>query len=114
MEDPSPTIEHLEAWARHAGNMLRSGYGQSHTIRPKGRANLVTEMDHRSENNLLQMIGRHLPGDAIITEESGSLAGSAEHCWYLDPLDGTTNYAHGLPFFSVSMGYAEHGQMKLA
>ena len=114
MEDPSPTIEHLEAWARQAGNMLRSGYGQSHTIRLKGRANLVTEMDHRSEKYLLQMIRRHFPGDAIITEESGSLAGSAEHCWYLDPLDGTTNYAHGLPFFSVSMGYAEHGQMKLA
>jgi myo-inositol-1(or 4)-monophosphatase len=114
MKTCSPTIEHLEAWARHAGSLLRAGYGQAHIIENKGVVNLVTEMDHRSEEYLLKQIRRHFPGHAIITEESGSLSGAPETCWYLDPLDGTTNYAHGVPFFSVSIAYAESGQIQLA
>ena len=43
-------------------------------------------------------------GHAIVSEEAGSLAGSRDHCWYIDPLDGTTNYAHGLPIFCASLG----------
>jgi myo-inositol-1(or 4)-monophosphatase len=113
MLSASPTIEHLESWARQAGSLLRAGYGQAHTIRHKGRVNLVTEVDHLSEEYLLKQIRRHFPEHTIIAEESGSLAGSPAQCWYIDPLDGTTNYAHGLPFFAVSIAYAEEGVIRL-
>lgn len=109
----TPSLFELKSWALQAGEILRAGLGDEHHIHHKGTVNLVTEMDQRSEDFLVKEIRRHYPDHKIITEESGLLEGLEDHCWYIDPLDGTTNYAHGLPIFCVSIGYAEHGQLKL-
>jgi myo-inositol-1(or 4)-monophosphatase len=74
---------------------------------------LVTEIDYRSEAYLLGEIRRQFPGHRIITEESGSLAGEDGQIWYIDPLDGTINYAHSLPIFVVSVAFAEKWKVRL-
>ena len=109
----NPTLFELKSWAMQAGEILKAGVGQEHRIRLKGVVNLVTEMDQRSEDFLVKEIRAHYPDHSILTEESGSLAGLDGRCWYIDPLDGTTNYAHGLPIFAVSLAYAEGGEMQL-
>jgi myo-inositol-1(or 4)-monophosphatase len=109
----TPTLADLERLARHAGQILRAGYEQEHQIDYKGVIDLVTEMDRQSEDYLLGEIRRDFPGHHILSEESGGTHGT-EHQWYIDPLDGTVNYAHNIPIFSVSIGYASNGTMKLA
>lgn len=74
-------------------------------IQEKGPGDLVTQADRASEDLILNLIARHFPEDAILTEESGHHGTpEGELCWVIDPLDGTTNYAHGYPFASVSIG----------
>ncbi len=90
------------------------GYLQKHEIYHKGRIDLVTEMDKRSESFLLGEITRDFPDHSIITEESGFLSGNEDHRWFIDPLDGTSNYAHGVPLFSVTIAYAYQGALTLA
>lgn len=109
-----PTLDFLTSLARRSGEILRAGFGQPHQITMKSETDLVTEVDHRSEAYLLSEIQRRFPEHCIVTEESGHLEGTPQACWYLDPLDGTINYAHGLPFFAVSVAYAEGGQVMLA
>jgi myo-inositol-1(or 4)-monophosphatase len=109
-----PTITDLIDLAERAGEILRQGFGQQHQVTHKGLVDLVTEVDHRSEDFLIAEIQKRFPGDAIVTEESGRLAGSKERRWYVDPLDGTVNYAHELPFFCVSLAYAEDERVVLA
>jgi myo-inositol-1(or 4)-monophosphatase len=108
-----PGLDDLEALARQAGDILRAGYGRRPQIHYKGVIDLVTDVDHQSEDFLIGEIQRRYPGHAIVTEESGHIAGQDCCVWYIDPLDGTVNFAHGLPFFSVSIGYAEGGEMRL-
>jgi myo-inositol-1(or 4)-monophosphatase len=103
-----PLLNDLTAWARHAGSILRDGYGKRHEINHKGRIDLTTEIDHLSEAYLVEQIHTHFPGHMIDTEESGLLSGAGGCCWYIDPLDGTTNYAHALPVFCVSLAYTEN------
>jgi len=109
-----PTLDDLYLLAREAGAILRGGYGLRHTITHKGRIDLVTEYDKRSEAYLLGQIHERFPGHTIVSEESGRKEGLAESCWYIDPLDGTTNYAHGMPIFCVSIAYASQGELELA
>jgi len=111
--NPSPTLSDLENLARQAGEILRSGYGQVFEVMHKGLIDLVTEYDHRSETFLIESIQRQFPGHRLFTEESGRLGGGNGPEWYVDPLDGTVNFAHGLPIFAVSIGYAEQGKMQL-
>jgi len=110
-----PTLNDLQDLVKLAGEILRSGYGQEHQVNPKGRVDLVTEIDHLSEAALIDSIRTRFPTHHILAEESGSLPGGHgdEHCWYIDPLDGTVNYAHQLPFFSVSVAYAYQGVVQL-
>lgn len=108
-----PSLSELEDLARQAGAILREGYGQIHQISHKGITDLVTEMDHRSETLIIDTIRRDHPQHCLITEESGSLAGDVENCWYIDPLDGTVNYAHNIPIFCVSMAFASHNSVLL-
>lgn len=96
-------IENLAEVARMAGRILREGYGKAQEIEEKGRStDLVTATDKASEVVVRQYLARHFPTHAILGEEEG-LSGSAdsEWTWIVDPLDGTTSFAHGLPFFSV-------------
>jgi myo-inositol-1(or 4)-monophosphatase len=90
--------------ARAAGQMLRSEVRGARRIAYKGTpTNLVTEMDARAEALILSMLGQAFPDDAILSEETGSHPGRSGRRWIIDPLDGTTNYAHGLPIFAVSI-----------
>ena len=108
-----PTLFEMETWAREAGAVLLSGLGQNIQIDHKSEIDLVTEMDRRSEALLLKAIQGRYPDDHIVAEESGVIQGSNGHVWHIDPLDGTVNYAHGIPFFSVSLGYVDDGQITL-
>jgi myo-inositol-1(or 4)-monophosphatase len=102
-----PTLDYLRTIASTAGNILKDGYGEEHQIGYKGVVDLVTEVDHHSEAYLLQSIREGFPEDTIISEETGELNGAGKQCWYVDPLDGTVNYAHGIPIFAVSIAYAD-------
>jgi myo-inositol-1(or 4)-monophosphatase len=98
--------------AKRAGAMLLDGLPGKRTIRTKGNAsNLVTEMDVRSEKLILGAIRREFPDHEIVAEESGR-AGRSPFRWFVDPLDGTVNYAHGLPIFCVSIGFEVDGVME--
>ena len=109
-----PAIKDLTEIAFQAGEILKSGFGKEHQVEFKGEIDLVTEIDHRSEEFILNEIGKRFPGHAVLSEEIGQRPGSAEHLWYVDPLDGTLNYSHGLPIFCVSIAYAYKGQLALA
>jgi myo-inositol-1(or 4)-monophosphatase len=108
-----PTLSDIETLARNAGEILRAGYGRRHQINHKGLIDLVTEIDQQSEAYLLGEIRRRFPSHSIMAEESGAWSGEECCMWHLDPLDGTINYAHGVPFFSVSIGYQEGLQVML-
>ncbi|HSL39002.1 MAG TPA: inositol monophosphatase family protein [Desulforhopalus sp.] len=110
--DTHPHLDDLQEMARQAGRILADGYEQQHTIAFKGKIDLVTEIDRRSEDLLLAEISRRYPGHRVLAEESGGADGGGQQ-WYIDPLDGTVNYAHGVPFFCVSIGYAVDGQLAL-
>ncbi|MCT7951633.1 inositol monophosphatase [Ancylothrix sp. C2] len=89
-----------------AGTVLQSYLGNLKNIQEKGRpGDLVTEADKASEKAILEVLNRHLPQHGILTEESGSLGNTTgPYLWAIDPLDGTTNFAHQYPFFSASIG----------
>ena len=108
----TPNLNTLITLAQGAGKILRAGYSQAKEIRHKGTVDLVTQFDHQSEDYLVGEIRRQFPQDTIVTEESGLLSGSGGGRWYIDPLDGTVNFAHGVPMFAVSIAYEEAGQMK--
>lgn len=119
-----PDINTVRLIAEQAGLILLSTWNQAHEIRSKGFQDVVTEADQRSEQFILSQLNAEFPGDAVLTEESGfhqdtgnpspeSHPQSPEHIWYIDPLDGTMNYAHNVPFFCVSIGYAQRGELKL-
>jgi len=110
----NPTLTDLERLAREAGSILREGYNKEHTIHYKGEIDLVTETDHASEAFLIGEIQSKFPGGYILAEESGETSGVNEGMWYIDPLDGTVNYAHHIPVFCVSIGYAVKGIITLA
>ena len=108
-----PTLSDLERLARGAGAILRDGYNKEHTVQYKGVIDLVTESDHASEAFLLGEIKSAFPGSNILAEESGNIQGSNEDLWYIDPLDGTVNYAHHIPIFCVSIGFSTNGVLTL-
>jgi myo-inositol-1(or 4)-monophosphatase len=87
-----------------AGRLLRDELSGARRIAYKGSpTNLVTEMDERVEALILERLRGAFPDDAILAEEQGAAGGRSDRRWIVDPLDGTTNYAHGLPIFGVSI-----------
>jgi myo-inositol-1(or 4)-monophosphatase len=96
--------------ARAGAVPLRDLFGQVVKISAKGAAgNLVTEADHAAEAAVLAILAEHSPGIAVNAEESGRRLGQGDLEWCVDPLDGTTNYAHGFPFFGTSVGLTWKG-----
>jgi len=89
--------------AREAGQLLKSRFNTPHSIDYKGIINLVTEADRMSEALIIDRIQQHFPDSSILAEESPARERSSEYRWIIDPLDGTTNYAHGYPVFCVSI-----------
>ena len=114
MQKLEPTQEFIINLAKGAGEILRASYGKEHSIKYKGPIDVVTEIDGEAEDFIVQRIREAFPDHSIIAEESGKLDGNKKNRWFIDPLDGTSNYAKGLPIFSVSIAYAEEGNMRLA
>lgn len=99
------------AAARAGGAVLRESYGRVQSVRFKGAVDLVTEVDVRAEQTIVALIRERFPDHQILAEE-GSVGGAdPRHRWIVDPLDGTTNFAHGLRVFSVSVGYERDGRV---
>lgn len=110
----NPIIKDLDTLAKKAGEILRAGYNKKHQIDYKGAIDLVTEIDRQSEEFLLDAILTQFPNHHILAEEKGVVNEGGDHVWYIDPLDGTVNYAHNIPIFCVSIGYAYRGALQLA
>jgi myo-inositol-1(or 4)-monophosphatase len=109
-------VEHLDfavELAREAGAVLKHYMSREKQIEFKGRANLVTVADKESEALIIRRIRERYPNHAILAEESGASGSKndSEGKWIIDPLDGTTNFAHQYPFFCVSIGFERAGQI---
>ena len=94
------------ALARDAGKLAHRAFGTSATSM-KGRHDVVTEMDREVERFIRAAIEKRFPGDAIFGEEEGG--GAGDRLWLIDPIDGTANFARGLPWYCVSIGYLDRG-----
>jgi myo-inositol-1(or 4)-monophosphatase len=96
-------LEVAIAAAEAAGEVLRGDFGGEQAVRYKGEVDLVTEVDERAERVIGELLREAFPGYGMLAEEGGRLPGEDDSRWIVDPLDGTTNYAHGLPIFAVSI-----------
>jgi myo-inositol-1(or 4)-monophosphatase len=107
-------LEFAKKMAVRAGDFLRRRMGGRRRIRFKGRSasNLVTDMDHASEEMIVRALLREFPDHAIVAEERGASRARSPFRWFIDPVDGTTNYAHGLPIWSVSIGFEAYGRVQ--
>jgi myo-inositol-1(or 4)-monophosphatase len=104
-------IENVIHIAKTAGEIIRDGFGKKITIDFKSSSiDLVTEIDKKSEKKIIDFIRKEYLNHNIIAEESGEMNENSEYTWVIDPLDGTTNFAHGLPIFSVSIGVQKKGK----
>lgn len=103
MQDLKEQLGFIREQALAGGRVLLESFDQVGKISRKMATELVTDLDGRVEEMLLQAIGQHFPEDRILAEETGDHEGGSGRTWYVDPLDGTTNYAHGLPTFAVSI-----------
>jgi myo-inositol-1(or 4)-monophosphatase len=97
--------------AREAGRLLAKYFEQHVTFELKGEYDLVTVADRASEQLVIDRLRSHFPAHSIVAEESGGHAGSSDYCWYVDPLDGTTNFAHGFPMFNVTLALEHAGEL---
>lgn len=102
-------IQTIEQIARQAGDILMSYYGQIHRVEYKGIGDIVTEADKASEHFIKTTLESQFPGYATLGEEFGLSDVQSDKCWVTDPLDGTANYAAGLPIFSVAIGLLNKG-----
>lgn len=118
MNLPQPSSDQLSRYldvaaeaALAAGAVLQSCWGKLTSIVEKGRpGDLVTEADRQAESAILAILQRNFPEHAILAEESGQYGDTnAEYLWAIDPLDGTTNYAHQYPFSAASVGLLING-----
>ena len=98
-------IDDIIQISKEAGELIRNAFGKAHSIEFKtNELNLVTETDKASEKLITDFIKKKYPSHGILAEEGSDLNKLAEYLWVVDPLDGTTNFAHGLPIFAVSIG----------
>jgi myo-inositol-1(or 4)-monophosphatase len=95
--------------ALRAGAIQAARFGQALEIRHKGTIDLVTDVDRASEDAILEVIRSRFPDHDVVTEERHIERTGSRHVWYVDPLDGTVNFAHGYPFFSASVALARDG-----
>ena len=95
--------------ALDAEDILKKNFGKRHKIGHKGEIDLVTEIDIRSEQRIIKILKKEFPDHDILAEEGKRWDRKAEYRWIIDPLDGTTNYAHGFPCFSVSIALERRG-----
>ena len=95
-----------------AGVVIKEYFDKQFTISNKeGINNLVTEVDHKSEAIIIDIIKSNFPNHFILSEEVGEIAQDSEYKWIIDPIDGTVNYANGIPICCVSIGIEKNGKM---
>src|SRR5438270_435552 len=113
MATPAERLARARRIAVEAGAILREGAGRAHASSSKqSTVDLVTEYDKRAEAHIVAALKREFPDDEVVAEEGGGQAGASGLRWVVDPLDGTTNFAHGLPFFCVSIAVEDaHGRL---
>src|SRR5262245_31164308 len=97
--------------AKLGGEVLKQFYGQVKEIEYKGEINIVTNVDKQSEKLIVELLSSRFPKHSILAEEGTDMANASEYKWVIDPLDGTTNYAHDYPIFCVSVGLERNGEM---
>jgi len=97
--------------AREAGALLSTYFERRIAFELKGDFDLVTEADRASERLVVERLRSHFPSHSIVAEEGGGHEGTSGYRWYVDPLDGTTNFAHGYPVYNVTMGLELDGEM---
>ena len=97
--------------ARRSGRLLKENLGHAGRIEFKGEVDIVTEMDRKAEALIVEELKRRFPDHGILTEESREKTTSSGCRWIIDPLDGTTNYAHGFPVFCVSIAFEHNGDV---
>jgi myo-inositol-1(or 4)-monophosphatase len=96
--------------AREAGALVANYCERRIGFETKGDFDLVTEADRASEKLVVERLRSHFPTHTVVAEEGGGYRGSSDYCWYVDPLDGTTNFAHGFPTFNVTLGLVRAGE----
>src|SRR3712207_502272 len=99
--------------AREAGGVLREGFGWQHSIKYKGEVDIVTEVDEQAERVIREILLGAFPSYGMLAEEGGRLSGEEDARWIVDPLDGTTNYAHGLTIFAASIALERAAEVVL-
>ena len=99
--------------ARDAGKTLKDLFGRVTHVTKKGKTDLVTEADFAAEKIIMDMIHKSFPQDGFVAEEAGEHRSNASRIWFIDPLDGTVNFAHAFPFFAVSIGLQVNGDAVL-
>lgn len=104
-------VEAAAAIAREAGAMLSTFFERRIGFELKGDYDLVTEADRSSEQLVIERLRSRFPSHSIVAEEGGAHSGSSDYCWYVDPLDGTTNFAHGFPMYNVTLALEHAGQL---
>jgi myo-inositol-1(or 4)-monophosphatase len=97
--------------AHEAGTLLAQHFERRVGFELKGEFDLVTEADRASERLVVERLRSYFPSHGIVAEEGSSHEGSSEYVWFVDPLDGTTNFAHGFPMFNVTMALERAGEM---
>jgi myo-inositol-1(or 4)-monophosphatase len=103
-------LETAEAIAREAGAVLMDHFGRV-SFELKGEFDLVTEADRASEKLVIERLKQHFPSHSIMAEEGGGHESGSPFRWYVDPLDGTTNFAHGYPVFNVTLALEQNAEM---
>lgn len=114
MQDTERFIEIALKATKRASRFLMNHFGNVNKIEFKGEINIVTEADRISEAIIIDMIKSNFPDHEILSEESARTGPSSPYLWIIDPLDGTTNYAHGFPFFCISVALQFNGEIIIA
>ncbi len=105
-------LDKIISISKEAGELIREGFGKKLTLEYKTNVtDYVTNIDKASEETIINFIRKEFPTHNILAEESGRSDGNSDYTWVVDPLDGTMNFAHGLPIFSVSIGVMKNDEI---
>jgi len=113
MNNTSQLLDVATKAATEAGKFLKQNIGRVTNVQTKGgqERNLVSEIDRKSEEMIIRMIKQSFPSHSILAEEGGTGAESSDYRWVIDPLDGTTNFLHGIPLYCVTIGVEYRGEL---
>jgi myo-inositol-1(or 4)-monophosphatase len=106
-------LEFAVSLAFESGRIQKRHFEKRFGVYHKGEINIVTDVDIECQTHIMERIAREFPDDTVISEEKANKYEGTANRWIIDPIDGTTNYAHGYPFFCTSIGYESGGEVKV-